>query len=135
MPRPVPKLTGSARECVTSPWIEARGSVLLALPFSSKKSLPYVKSMMFWLSAAVEAPVRVIGTFTLLKSTSDAHGALVQVCIVRVTVKGGSWVVLLPRRRTSAVAPFSTLGPSGWSLLALLATEVQVPALLGQKSQ
>src|SRR2546421_3423099 len=121
-----------------SPWIEGRGSVVLALPFSSRTSMPLVKLMIAVWMAAVGAPVRAIVTLVSLKSTRLPHGLEAHVFMFKarlVTVYGGVADVLLPLRSTSAPEPFSTMLPSGRSLDTLFATELHRPALSGEKSQ
>src|SRR5438552_192865 len=121
-----------------SPWIDGRGSVTLALPLSSRVSMPLVKLTISVFSAAEEAPVIAAVTFVSSKATIDVHTVLAggaQVSMVRFTVKGAAAERLLPLRSTSPAPPFSTTPPSGRSLLVLLATVVQVPALAGEKSQ
>ena len=56
--------------------------------------------------------------------------------MVRVTLKGATAAGLLPRRRTSAAPPFSTIAPSGLSEVALPAgLVVQVPSESALKAQ
>src|SRR5882757_6633631 len=103
---------------MTSPCIEGRDSVTLALPFSSLTSLPKVKSTR--LCASPEEPV------------VNAVSPLVwNVFIVRLTAHVGVVFVvggLLPLRMTSATAPFSTIGPSGASDHLLSVLVVHAPS-------
>src|SRR5438552_548613 len=120
-----------------SPWIEGRGCVAVCVGSvsSSFTFLPRLKLTISVLFATDEAPVRAMVTFDALKSTRPGHGALAHVFMVRFTTKGAVAAGSLPLRRTSAAEPFSTTPPSGRSLKVLLATEVHVPALTGEKSQ
>src|SRR3954468_14431314 len=119
-----------------SPCIEGRVSSVMVLLFSSRTSLPRVKSTIAVLVAASGAPLRAMVTLEVSNVTRELQGALEHVYMLRFTAVEVEFAApLLPLRSTSEAPPFSTMLPSGESLKVLVAMEVQVPALCGENSQ
>src|SRR5260221_287804 len=108
-------------------------SVIVALPSWVFDTLVVLKVTSSTAFCAAVMPAQVAGDSQQLAEST-------QVYIVRLTAGRGLWTPgvvggLLPRRSTSAAAPFSTCGPSGESENRLVPEHVHWPALPFWNSQ